>query len=256
VLDRIEEQRAAKQSAASAISETERSDGIITGSASESVYNGEIIPTVAELAALLGTLKLTDMRGMLGVTSLFSRHGFRNLDFAIQAETHEVLDPPWWEKDRVSLVEEARKDPSIPFLVKYSSLRTQARNAFSGFWAELETQKIPFTIMSQWRNFAKQKRLHKPGRVAAPPGHSYHNWNLARDVHLPRGNYAEVAKIAETFDLEWGGNWPKQYDPVHFHYTGAKGTNARGSGAWVRPWTAKMFIEGFGKAGYNIIEAI
>lgn len=72
-----------------------------------------------------------------------------------------------------------------------------------------------------------------PGPIVsdAPPGSSYHNYQLAFDAvptaykHLPKWNptgplWNKIGSIGKSLGLEWGGDWPKPDQP-HFQLTAA-----------------------------------
>jgi peptidoglycan L-alanyl-D-glutamate endopeptidase CwlK len=96
---------------------------------------------------------------------------------------------------------------------------------------ELATNGLTLKIISGTRTYDEQAELFAQGRtkngkivIHAEPGESNHNFGLAWDVGLFRGNdyleespfYDNVGTIGKQLGLEWGGDWIKFPDRPHF----------------------------------------
>lgn len=85
------------------------------------------------------------------------------------------------------------------------------------------------TVQEQDELYAKGRT--KRGKIVtnARGGLSYHNYGLAFDcVPLVEGKaawnrldlFARLGQIGKAVGLEWGGDWPRLKDYVHFQWTG------------------------------------
>lgn len=85
-------------------------------------------------------------------------------------------------------------------------------------------------IISGYRTDAEQARLYAKykagGPVAAPPGHSNHNFGLAWDIGIFDGDghylessrlYQQAGSIGKDLGLIWGGDWTNGDEP-HFEF--------------------------------------
>lgn len=96
---------------------------------------------------------------------------------------------------------------------------------------ELVTNGMTVKIISGTRTYEEQAELFAQGRTKsgkivakAEPGKSNHNFGLAWDVGLFRGNeylpesplYDSVGTIGKQLGLEWGGDWTGLVDKPHF----------------------------------------
>ena len=90
---------------------------------------------------------------------------------------------------------------------------------------------LTIKIISGTRTFAEQNKLYaqgrsKPGKrvTNAPGGFSNHNFGIAFDVGIFRGNaylgehgvYGEIGEIGKSLGLEWGGDWKRFVDEPHY----------------------------------------
>jgi peptidoglycan L-alanyl-D-glutamate endopeptidase CwlK len=96
---------------------------------------------------------------------------------------------------------------------------------------ELATPGVVVKIISGTRTYQEQSDLFaqgrtKPGNIVtkADAGQSNHNFGIAWDVGLFRGNeylsesplYDVVGAIGRQLGLEWGGDWASFVDKPHF----------------------------------------
>lgn len=74
-------------------------------------------------------------------------------------------------------------------------------------------------LLDCWNNPANNYECRKRrGIIAKPgrPGLSTHNWGSGVDFSTkPEGKHARVGQIAKEEGLRWGGEFRKNYDPVH-----------------------------------------
>lgn len=97
---------------------------------------------------------------------------------------------------------------------------------------QLKEIGINIEIVSGLRTFKEQDELYAQGRTIDGPivtrargGSSNHNYGLAVDVcpfidNKPNWNakletWLTIGNLAETYGLEWGGNWEKFVDKPH-----------------------------------------
>lgn len=99
-----------------------------------------------------------------------------------------------------------------------------------------EREGINLLVTSTYRDFEAQRRLYAhgrsiPGQIVtwADAGDSWHNWRRAFDI-VPLRNgkpiwstrghdwpiWERVGEIGVNCGLEWGGNWQRHPDYVHF----------------------------------------
>lgn len=110
------------------------------------------------------------------------------------------------------------------------NLHLQARAYFRKFIREVESRTgWKVIITSGYRTFAKQQQLKQENSNNAKPGGSWHNYGMAIDINLTKGNTTikkanskqdwnntGVPQIAELLGFDWGGNFASYHDPVHF----------------------------------------
>jgi hypothetical protein len=110
------------------------------------------------------------------------------------------------------------------------NLHLQARAYFRKFIREVESRTgWKVLITSGYRTFAKQQQLKQENSNNAKPGDSWHNYGMAIDINLTKGNTTikkanskqdwnntGVPQIAELLGFDWGGNFTSYHDPVHF----------------------------------------
>lgn len=115
-------------------------------------------------------------------------------------------------------------------LAKLNILHDKAKETFAKFVAEAEAKTgWKVLITSSYRDFAHQVRLKQENQKNATPGLSWHNYGLAIDINLTKGNKrvkkadsratwesTGVPQIAAKYGLFWGVNIPNYHDPVHF----------------------------------------
>lgn len=108
------------------------------------------------------------------------------------------------------------------------SFLNRAKSNFPGFEVR---------IISGSRTYAEQDLLYRKGRFGNPPpkvtnargGQSNHNFGIAWDVGIFKDGkyltgdtkaeaaiYKQLASIAKTNDLEWGGDWTSIVDMPHY----------------------------------------
>lgn len=109
-------------------------------------------------------------------------------------------------------------------------LNPRVKEVFAKFLNELINNGYTITITSSFRTLKEQKDLHK--EETKNPLYSYHNFGLAIDIVLERyennklitlSKYNKndwvkrgIDKIAQKYNLVWGGNFPNYVDCVHF----------------------------------------
>jgi len=106
-----------------------------------------------------------------------------------------------------------------------------ARDRFYNFIRYVqETLGWDVIITSSYRTFQEQIKQYAENHHNAIPGHSFHNYGLAIDINLVKGNKrikkaspkadwiaTGVVDAATKFGLTWGGTaFSTYYDPVHF----------------------------------------
>ena len=117
---------------------------------------------------------------------------------------------------------------------KIKKLHPKVRQTFTDFVNTVQDKlNLKIRMISGLRTFAEQTRLYNQGRTTAgaivtkaPAGSSYHNYGLAGDFYIMKGEKnnvmsvltPEVAKIANDLGLEWGGNWKGFVDKPHIQY--------------------------------------
>lgn len=112
------------------------------------------------------------------------------------------------------------------------SLNKAIQDRFKKFIKRVEDETdYSVYITSGYRTFEKQDQLHKANSKNAKPGYSLHNYGLAIDINLFKGDSwirkaspkqdwinSGAVKIAKEEGLRWGGDFSNYYDPVHFDY--------------------------------------
>lgn len=113
---------------------------------------------------------------------------------------------------------------------KIKLLHPAVRQRFYNFVREIQ-ERLGYNvkITSSYRTFADQIRLHNENASNAKPGYSFHNFGMAIDINLQKGNTvikkassksdwqkSGVLEVAEKNGLSWGGEFSNYYDPVHF----------------------------------------
>jgi hypothetical protein len=112
------------------------------------------------------------------------------------------------------------------------NLHAFARPRFRQFIRAVEAQTgWKVIIASGYRTFAKQLQLWNENHSNGTPGGSYHNYGMALDINVRKGNIqlhksdssaawysTGVPQLAEAMGFEWGGggNFGSYHDPVHF----------------------------------------
>jgi len=103
---------------------------------------------------------------------------------------------------------------------------------------EAKEEGLGLLVTCGLRTFPEQARLYaqgrtRPGRIVtnAKPGQSYHNFGLAFDFVVVKGDRAiwnqnhrhwkRFVKIAKAHAFEWGGDWSGFPDYPHFQIKGA-----------------------------------
>ena len=121
----------------------------------------------------------------------------------------------------------------IPEPKGLASLDVEARKKVEKFFDLAKKAGKPVMLVSARRSCEKQDALYaqgrtKPGKIIthAKCGQSDHNLGLAIDVaplvngkvnyNVPRSHWEELARIAKTVGLSWGGRWTNLNDLVHF----------------------------------------
>jgi len=109
-------------------------------------------------------------------------------------------------------------------------LHDKAKETFAKFIQEAEAKTgWKIIITSSYRTFSHQQRLKYENAKNADPGRSWHNYGLAIDINLSKGDKrvkkadsrqtwesTGVPQIAAKYGLFWGVNIPNYHDPVHF----------------------------------------
>jgi D-alanyl-D-alanine carboxypeptidase len=120
-------------------------------------------------------------------------------------------------------------------LTKIASVNSLAATVFSDFITDIERETDwKVMIVSGYRTEAEQAILKKINAKNASPGKSEHNLGKAIDICLYKKHNlifvkwvvkstgkniwenTKILKIAEKYNLKWGGNFKNYYDPVHF----------------------------------------
>lgn len=111
-----------------------------------------------------------------------------------------------------------------------NSLHPLARKNFSDFINEIEERTgYNVIITSGYRPSKKQASLDAANSSNADAGFSEHEFGFAIDLNLqkgvtmirkksPKADWIKtgIVDIAKKYNLRWGGNFKKYYDPVHF----------------------------------------
>lgn len=116
------------------------------------------------------------------------------------------------------------------------NLHKYVRTKFRRFIKEAEKTGWKVLITSGYRTFAKQLQLKQENSNNASPGNSWHNYGMALDINLIRGNErvrkadsigkwrsTGVPQIAESMGMTWGGDFATYHDPVHFDFRNSVG---------------------------------
>ena len=110
-------------------------------------------------------------------------------------------------------------------------LNSSAASTFRNFIKDIETKLgYKVTITSGFRTYEKQAELKKQDARNASAGTSAHEFGNALDLILTKNGKTinkstvpaiwratGVLQLAKKHGLNWGGNFPNYYDPVHFY---------------------------------------
>lgn len=124
-----------------------------------------------------------------------------------------------------------------------ATLHNKVQQLFRNWIAECQqmakTLGYEYKAISGNRTWDEQAKLYAQGRTSpgkivtnAMPGYSNHNFGIAVDMGVFKdGRYIDEIKpaeaeafhrkaavIAEKYNIEWGGNWPRFKDYPHFEY--------------------------------------
>jgi peptidoglycan L-alanyl-D-glutamate endopeptidase CwlK len=124
-----------------------------------------------------------------------------------------------------------------------ASLHSKVQQIFRNWIVECQILAKAFNYeykaISGNRTFEEQAKIYAQGRTApgkivtnAKPGYSNHNYGIAVDMGVFKdGKYLDgskpseaetfhrkAAKIAEKYNIEWGGSWKSFKDYPHFEY--------------------------------------
>jgi hypothetical protein len=110
-----------------------------------------------------------------------------------------------------------------------SQLNPLVRDKFRRFIRDAEKMGYEVDPTSGYRSWAKQNQLKAAGKTPVAGGDSLHNYGMALDVNLIKGDkrwkmatpHAEweatgIPEMAAKHGLTWGGDFSGYYDPVHF----------------------------------------
>ena len=128
-----------------------------------------------------------------------------------------------------------------------ATLHHKVQQVFKNWIAECQILAKAFNFeykaISGNRTWEEQAKIYAQGRTApgkvvtnARPGYSNHNYGIAVDMGVfENGKYLdgsnpgkaeafhrEAAKIAEKYNIEWGGSWKSFKDYPHFEYRTGK----------------------------------
>lgn len=128
-----------------------------------------------------------------------------------------------------------------------ATLHHKVQQVFKNWIAECQILAKAFNYeykaISGNRTWEEQAKIYAQGRTApgkvitnARPGYSNHNYGIAVDMgvfangkYLDASNpskaeafHREAAKIAEKYNIEWGGSWKSFKDYPHFEYRTGK----------------------------------
>jgi len=128
-----------------------------------------------------------------------------------------------------------------------ATLHAKVQQVFKNWIAECQilakAYNYEYKAISGNRTWDEQASIYAQGRTApgkvvtnARPGYSNHNYGIAVDMgvfangkYLDASNPAkaesfhrEAAKIAEKYNIEWGGSWKTFKDYPHFEYRTGK----------------------------------
>jgi LAS superfamily LD-carboxypeptidase LdcB len=122
---------------------------------------------------------------------------------------------------KITKVEKKTNTWDIATDEKIKKLHPKVRQTFTDFVNTVQDKlNLKIRMISGLRTFAEQTRLYNQGRITAgaivtkaPAGSSYHNYGLAGDFYIMKGEKnnimsvltPEVAKIANDLGLEWAG---------------------------------------------------
>lgn len=124
---------------------------------------------------------------------------------------------------------DARTEKNLATL--HSKAQTKARLFMTRAIPEMSSHGVDIRIISGTRSYKEQDALYAKGRTAPGPkvtnargGYSFHNFGIAWDIGLFRGDryleesplYALCGKIGRERGLEWGGDWRSSQDEPHF----------------------------------------
>ena len=131
-----------------------------------------------------------------------------------------------------------------------NSLNSQSKTKFGEFFDVLNKSGITVTINSGHRTVLQQFNIwvkrHTadgkliPGKIkAALPGRSNHNYANAVDINATyktttgqtielggsssRKDWLPIVTVAKQMGIRWGGDFKKNYDPIHFEVGKASG---------------------------------
>jgi len=128
-----------------------------------------------------------------------------------------------------------------------STLHSKVQQLFKNWIAECQilakAHGYEYKAISGNRTWEEQAKIYAQGRTIpgkvvtnAKPGYSNHNYGIAVDMGVFKdGKYvdasspaeaetfhAKAAKVAEKYDISWGGNWRTFKDYPHFEYDTGK----------------------------------
>ena len=128
-----------------------------------------------------------------------------------------------------------------------ATLHHKVQQVFKNWIAECQilakAYNYEYKAISGNRSWQEQAKIYAQGRTApgkvvtnAKPGYSNHNYGIAVDMgvfangkYLDASNpgkaeafHREAAKIAEKYNIEWGGSWKSFKDYPHFEYRTGK----------------------------------
>ncbi len=113
-------------------------------------------------------------------------------------------------------------------------LRPKVRRLAEELQRECEAAGISIAVTRGYRTTEEQDEFYARGRTIPGPivsnakgGYSYHNYGVAFDVRPVEFKDEEekikklkrIGEIGKKLGLEWGGDWERFFDPVHFQYT-------------------------------------
>lgn len=117
---------------------------------------------------------------------------------------------------------------------KLSQLHPEAQPYFREFVKRAQDKGWTVHITSGYRDASKQKEIKEQGSdFAVRPGNSYHNYGMAIDINLYKGNWKNhikmasskaeweatgVPAIARELGIRWGGDFKGKEKGDHVHF--------------------------------------